>query len=180
MRGTVEGLGTPYPLGSLLPTVYQEDDFAMRLTSSLDELLAPIISTLDCLDAYVDPLLAPLDFLEWLAGWVGIAVDPHWPVDRARIAVAHAVELYRIRGTVAGLRAYAEVLTGGQAEVVDNGGADWSVTPGGDLPGEDTPRLAIRVTVDDPDSVSFGLLDALMAAAKPAHVVHRLEVVGRS
>ncbi|MGW6262344.1 phage tail protein [Streptomyces sp. NPDC055085] len=160
--------------------MYQEDEFAMRLTAVFDELLAPAISTLDCLEAYVDPRLAPLDFLEWLAGWVGIAMDPHWPIDRARIAVAQAVELYQIRGTIAGLQAYAEVLTGGDVEVVDNGGTSWSVTPGADLPGEDTPRLAIRVTVDDPGSVSLGLLDALMAAAKPAHVIHRLEVVGRA
>ncbi|MFG2794559.1 phage tail protein [Streptomyces sp. NPDC048419] len=180
MRGTVDNLSTPYPIGALLPSVYQEDQFAMALTSALDDILAPIICSLDCLEAYIDPLLAPLDFLEWLASWVGITVDPNWPTDRARISVAQAVELFQVRGTVQGLRAYAEVLTGGDVEVADNGGASWSLAPGGNLPGEDTPRLAVRVTVDDPDSVSYGLLNALVAAAKPAHVVHRLDVVGRS
>jgi hypothetical protein len=30
MRGTVPGLGMPYPLGGLLPAVYQEDPFTMQ------------------------------------------------------------------------------------------------------------------------------------------------------
>lgn len=179
MRGTTPGIPTPYPLGTLMPAVYQEDPFTMRWTAGLDDILAPIISTLDCLEAYIDPLVAPTDFLEWLASWVGITLDPKWPLDRSRRAVTQAVELYRMRGTVAGLRAYVEVLTGGEVEVADNGGAAWSTTPGADLPGEDTPRLAVRIRVDDPDSVSTSLLDALVTAAKPAHVIHRLEVTRR-
>jgi phage tail-like protein len=178
MRGTVPGLATPYPLGTLMPGVYQEDAFAMEWLAGLDDVLAPIISTLDCVEAYIDPRLAPMDFLEWLAGWVGITVDQNWPIGRARIAVAKAVHLYRTRGTPEGLREYVEVLTGGQVEVLDNGGAAWSRAPGADLPGEHTPRLAVRVTLDDPDSVSVPALNALIVAAKPAHVVHRLEVVG--
>ncbi|WP_037599827.1 phage tail protein [Streptacidiphilus rugosus] len=178
MRGTVPGLGTPYPLGSLMPAVYQEDPFAMQWLAGLDDVLAPAISSLDCLEAYIDPRLAPMDFLEWLASWVGIIVDRNWPIDRVRIAVSRAVALYRTRGTPDGLRDYVEVLTGGRVEVLDNGGASWSSAPGAELPGEDTPRLAIRVTLDNPDGVSIPALNELVIAAKPAHVVHRLEVVG--
>ncbi|WP_405021647.1 phage tail protein [Kitasatospora sp. NBC_00070] len=148
----------------------------MRWVEGLDEVLAPVISTLDCTEAYIDPLLAPPDFLEWLASWVGITVDPAWPADRARLAVSQAVELYRMRGTIAGLRSYIEALTGGDVEVADNGGVAWAVTPGSSLPGEDTPRLAVRVGLDDSAGISEGLVNALVAAAKPAHVIHRVEV----
>ena len=75
MRGTIPGLGTPHPLGSGLPALYLEDDLAQRLLAALDEVLAPVLCTLDNLDHYLDPSLAPLDFVEWLAGWVGAACE---------------------------------------------------------------------------------------------------------
>ena len=44
MRRDVPGLATPYPLATMLPGVLQEDDFVVRLTTGLDEVLAPAIS----------------------------------------------------------------------------------------------------------------------------------------
>ena len=66
-RGLVAGLDAAHPLGWLLPAMYQEDEFAQRFTGALDTVLAPLVTALDNLDAYVDPALAPPDFLEWLA-----------------------------------------------------------------------------------------------------------------
>uniref|UniRef100_A0AAU1IC27 Phage tail protein I n=2 Tax=unclassified Streptomyces TaxID=2593676 RepID=A0AAU1IC27_9ACTN len=177
MRGSVPGLATPYPLGTLMPAVYQEDPFAMRWLAGLDDVLSPVLSTLDCLAAYFDPHYAPSDFLEWLASWVGITIDSNWPTERARKALACAVELHRTRGTITGLRDYIEILTGGTAEIADNGGVAWATAPDMPMPGEDTPRLAIRVIVPDLEAVNIAVLDDLITAAKPAHVVHRLEVV---
>lgn len=179
MRGTVPGLGTPYPIGSLMPAVYQEDEFTMRWTAGLDDVLAPVISALDCLGAYVDPLLAPADFLPWLAGWFGAVLDENWPPARQRAAIARSAELYRQRGTVAGLRALLEMATGGAVEITDSGGTSWSPVPGSPLPGEDVPRVVVRVTVSDPARVDVAALEELLAAVKPAHVVHELEVLGR-
>ena len=177
MRGTVTGLPTAVPLAAMLPGVYQEDPFTVRFVSGFDDVLAPILSTLDCLAAYLDPALAPEDFLAWLAGWVGLELDERWPVSRRRAAVAQAARMYRMRGTVGGLRDNLEVLTGGDVRIADNGGVAWSVTPGAPLPGEDRPRLAVQVRVADSASVSVSAVDAVVAAAKPAHVVHRVEVV---
>jgi phage tail-like protein len=175
-RGAIEGLRVPYTVGELMPAVYQEDPFAMRLTAGFDEVLAPVLSTLDCLEAYVDPWLTPEDFLDWLAGWVGVVLDENWPLDRRRAVVAHATSLFRNRGTVAGLREIVELFTAGEVQINETGGTAWSSTPGGELPGEPTPRLSVRVWVDDPDSISEKTLDALVTASKPAHVVHRVEV----
>ena len=179
MRGGVDDLATPYPIGTLLPAVFQEDPFAMRLTSGLDDVLAPVISTLDCIGAYVDPLLAPGDFLLWLASWLGTVLDENWPLPRKRAAVARCVDLYRLRGTIPGLRGLLELATEGEVEVLDNGGAAWSTRPGAPLPGQDVPRVAVRVTVADKSTVDIRALEELLADAKPAHVVHRLEVVER-
>jgi hypothetical protein len=112
-----------------------------------------------------------------MAGWVGIELDEGWPIDRRRAVVATAVEMYRLRGTVAGLRANLQVLTGGSVEIADSGGVASSKSPDAPLPGEDSPRLAVRVSVPDPSNVPTDLVEAAVAAAKPAHVVHRVEVV---
>jgi hypothetical protein len=63
-------------------------------------------------------------------------------------------------------------------EIVDSGGTSWSPLPGARLPGEDAPRVAVRVTVSDPAEVDVAALDELLATVKPAHVMHRLEVTG--
>jgi phage tail-like protein len=177
VRGGITGLRSPHPLGPTLPAIYQDDDFAQRMLDALDSVVAPIWSTLDNFDAYLDPWLAPDDFLEWLALWVGIALDESWDEHRRRTIVARAVELYRMRGTAAGLAGQVEIQTGGSVEIVENGATGWSVDPGGELPGSPEPLVVVRVTVPDPRAVDPGRLDALVAAAKPAHVMHRIELV---
>jgi phage tail-like protein len=176
MRGTVE-LAMPYPLASLLPAVLQEDDFAVRWTSGLDDVLACVVSTLDCMAAYLDPLTAPEDFLAWLADWFGIALDEHLPADQRRAAVAGAVPLHRARGTLAGLRDRLELACGCPVEVTDNGAVAWSQTPDSALPGDETPSLSVVVRPAEGQQVGVRVLDELITADKPAHVPHRLEVV---
>ncbi|GAA1942440.1 phage tail protein [Kitasatospora viridis] len=177
MRRAVADLDTPYPIGGLLPAVFQEDRLAMRWTAALDEVLAPVISTLDCLDAYTDPLLAPADFVRWLAGWLGTVLDENWPLERQRAAVAHSVRLYRGRGTVEGLRALIELVTEGRVELAESGGIRWSAAPNTPLPGEDRAWFSVKVAVPDPSAVDVAALEELISAEKPAHVPHRLEVV---
>ncbi|HET9519845.1 MAG TPA: phage tail protein [Candidatus Limnocylindrales bacterium] len=180
MRGTIPGLASPHPLGPALPALYQDDDFAQAMLSALDEVLAPVVNTLDNLDSYFDPHLTPDDFLTWIGSWVGIAIDETWSMERRREVVARAVELYRLRGTAAGLGQQVEIYTGGSVEIVENGGTAWSIDPGGELPGSPKPLLVVRVRVDDPKSIDPLRLDALVAAAKPAHVEHRVEIMKRS
>lgn len=177
MRGTVTGLGTPYPLQALLPAVLQEDSFTRRLVNGTDEVLAPIVSTIDCLEAYLNPLLAPVDFLEWMATWFSEALDENWPAQRRRRFVAAAVEMFRTRGTVAGLHRELELSSGGEVEINESGGVAWSLKPEAPLPGEDIPRLVVRVVVDEVSTMSQASLDAHIKAAKPAHIVHSLEVI---
>jgi len=177
MRGTVDTLATPHPMGPSLPSLYQDDPFALSLVGALDLVLAPVVSTLDNFDSYLDPYLAPDDFVDWLAIWVGVGMDDSWTNERRREAVARAVELYRLRGTAAGLSQQIEIHTGGRVEIIENGGTAWSIDPGGELPGSPKPQVVVRVHVDDPKTVDQGRVEALVAAAKPAHVAHRVEIV---
>lgn len=178
MRCAVPGLGTPYPIGGLMPAVYQEDPAAMCWTAGLDDVLAPVISTLDCLGAYVDPMLAPDDFVSWLGDWFGTVLDENWPSLRRRGAVARSVALYRQSGTVPGLRALVEIVTGGQVEVLDSGDVTWSQEPNTVLPGSPEPSVVVRVTAVPGSSLAAKEIDELVAAAKPAHVAHQVEVIG--
>jgi len=177
MRGTIDGLETPHPLGASMPALYQEDAFAQRLTGAFDTVLAPAIASIDNFAAYLDPGLAPDDFVELLGAWVGVGYDETWPIERRRALVASASELYRLRGTVEGLKAHVAIFTGGDVDVEESGGAGWSPRPGAPLPGSPTLKLHVRVHLDDPSTTSEARLDALVASAKPAHVPHTVEIV---
>lgn len=178
-RGLVPSLATPHMLGDTLPGLFQEDDFTQRFISAFDASLAPIFATLDNLTAYFDPWLAPEDMLEWLAGWFGMALDETWSVDRRRALVAKAFDFYRMRGTSSGLKSQVEVLTGGTVELHETGGIATSTTTGAPLPGSPNFAVLVRVFVEDPSTVNATRLDALVGAAKPAHVTHKVEVVKR-
>ncbi len=179
----------PHPLAESLPGVYRDawiderrrtarEPFGTRFISALDTVLAPVLATLDNLDAYLDADTTPEDVLAWLGEWVAASVDAGWPEDRRRAFVGQAAELYRRRGTAAGLRDHVQIHTGGVVEIVENGASAWSAKPEGKLPGSPEPVVVIRVTVDDPDSIDRTKLEAMVHASKPAHVVHRVEVVG--
>jgi phage tail-like protein len=176
MRALVPGLPTPHPFGPYLPALFQEDRFAVALVSGLDEVLSPLIATLDNLHAYHDPGVAPDDFLAWLGGWVGTELDEEWPEERRRALVRRAVEIYRVRGTAPGLQAHIELVTGGRVEIVETGGVTWSQESGAEIPGQPEPRMTIRVYVDDVSSVDTRALERLVEASKPAHVIHALEI----
>ena len=206
MRGLIEGLETPFPLLATLPAIYQEDPFTARLSVAFDDVLASVILTLDNLDAYVDPALAPRDFVEWLAGWVGFPIGETWPEDRSRELVARAVDLYRWRGTVKGLRDLLTVYMGIEPEIIETGGVSWSTASGGDQPspahtaggkkakgrqrsatkvkpssndaggGAAAAHLTVRVRAPKGTAVDVRQLEALVRAAKPAHVPHTLDV----
>ncbi len=179
-RAAVPGYTTPWPLLQALPALYQDDDLAARLTSVFDDLLAPALGTIDNFTAYLDPATTPEDFLDWLAGWVGVLLDETWPIERRRAFVAVAADLYRNRGTSAGLLMQVRMFTGGEVEIEESGGAAWSATSGGEVPGSSDFHVTVRVKPHGKSKVDATRLDALVCAAKPAHVKHTVEVVSAS
>jgi hypothetical protein len=201
VRGSVDGLASSAPLGPTLPAVFADDDLAQRFVAGLDEVLAPILNVLDCLEAYFTPALAPADFVRWLGGWVGAETDgtesgglpadpartgdPSDPAEageraraeaRLRAAVAAAAHLHRIRGTRAGLAETVRLAFGAEPEITESGGADWSARPLGPFPGEPRPRLHVRLRLPRPTAADTYRLDALVAAARPAHMPYTVQV----
>lgn len=180
MRGTVDGLATPHPLGFLLPALYHDNDIAQRFTAALDVVLAPVLATLDSSDAYVDPRLAPLDFVAWLADWVGVELDASWPEERQRALVARAADLLAWRGTVRGVAEAVAIYAGVVPEILETGATAWTGTPppSGELPGSPAGQVVVRVRVapGEAERIDLARLDRLVEAAKPAHIAHRVEV----
>jgi len=177
MRGLIDDLESPHRLGERLPALYQTDDFAQRLMSAFDAVLAPLLSSLDNRSAYFDPSLAPEDFVEWLAGWLGLRLDENWSVDRRRTLVAEAGDLFRWRGTRRGLAGYVAVYTGEPPDINDSGGVAWSTTPGAALPGTGASGVTVRVRRQADQTIDSRQVEAVVREAIPAHVAFRVEVV---
>ncbi len=107
----IRALRLHYPrfsyLREYLPQVYQQDATSL---SFLDRFLANpegIFTVLEGLIAQVQTLLdvrtVPTDALEWLASWIGLALDPGWSDYQRRLLIAQAPYFFQRRGTTAGL-----------------------------------------------------------------------------
>ncbi len=177
MRGGIDDLNSPYRFVELLPAIFQEDEFIQRWMVGFDSVLSPLASTLDNIEAYFDPGIAPQDFVAYLASWVGVELDETWSDDARRELVRRAVELFKIRGTVEGLRQHVAIYAGVEPEIEESGGCTFSLEANSPLPGEDQPRLVVRVRVPGDSPIDEGRLERLVGAAKPAHIPHHVEVV---
>ena len=176
MRGSIDGLDSSAPIGMMLPAVFAEDDLAQRFVAGLDEVVAPIHSVLDCLDTYFRPSLAPLDFVQWLGGWVGAETDGGEPEALLRAAVAAAAHLHRIRGTRRGLSEAVRLAFGVEPEITESGGASWSAHPLGPFPGTPHPHLPVHLRLPAHTPADPHRLDTLVAAARPAHMPYTVQV----
>jgi phage tail-like protein len=177
------GVVSPHPLEEFLPSIYRRQtapgtEFLPALLEAWDEWLAPVFSTLDNLDAYFDPRLAPADFIDWLGGWVGLRPTQRWPLDHRRARIANAVWLFLWWGTKEGIAHYVSTFTGVPVErvqVIDSGGVDVSLEPNSEISWTAEPRVVVRVAAEG-STIDSQRLDDLVSAAKPAHVLHDVEV----
>lgn len=162
--------------------VLTRKSFTERFLSAFDDVLAPIVSAIDNIEAYIDPYLTPEDFLEWLESWFDITSAATWSAAERRRRIANAVQLFNTWGTLGGIEAQVAAVSGiepERIEVTDSGGVVVSTTPGGPFPGEPVPRVSVRLKVPDPSAIDAERLDAAVARAKPAHVLHDVEVVAK-
>jgi phage tail-like protein len=112
-----------------LPKVFQDDagsaDFLERMLANEEGFYSDLEGRVHDVSVLFDPRGAPPEALDWLAGWVGIVLDPLWagiqgarqeraanlpqgfrlkPYDRRRLFIRYARKLYDRRGTHAGIR----------------------------------------------------------------------------
>lgn len=183
MRGRVDGLASPHPLTETLPSMLREDPVAGSLCESFDDLLAPVLLTLDTFANYLDPATTPDDMIPWLAQWLGLGVNLNVERARRRHELQIAGMLNAMRGTRASIETELENALGMPVKVSDSGGTRWSPGPGGPLPGEPQEMLSIVIHPAAGQEVDLARLDALIRSVKPAHMPHSVRVdpeLGRS
>jgi len=96
-----------------MPELYQEDErsaaFLERFLSVFETSFVDIQSEIDGITQYFDPHGVPSDSLEWLEDWLAADEYREWPESARREYLARAPELYKKRGTRAGLREMIEL-----------------------------------------------------------------------
>lgn len=180
MRAHVPGLHMATSLAHSMPAVFQQDEFTVQFVSAFDDVLAPVLQTLDCVDAYLDPDLTPPDFLPWLAGWVGLAIDENWTEEQTRRLVRSATELFSWQGTVHGVHALVTAWTGlapDAMEIFDSGASTWSGLPWAEPPGDPEPEVVVRLHITREEEPDVVRLRRFVERLSPAEVRVRIELV---
>ena len=170
---------SPQPLIDTMPAVYRGDPMTRLLCEAFDEQLAPVFATLDGLIAYLDPGTTPEDMLDWLAAWIGLTFDGHIDTLRKRELIAVGASMLPWRGTVKSIRAAVNSVFSQEVEIIESGGVSTSTESGAPPDGDELPMLVVRLITDAPNGVDVRRLDAIVAAVKPAHLPHRVEIITR-
>ena len=97
-----------------LPFVYRDnpeaEDFSERFLSLFDAFLENIDNVIERLPALLDTSGVPDAALSWLGRFLDIAMDTAWDAERRRRVLQAAPKLYRMRGTVDGMRTAIHLL----------------------------------------------------------------------
>jgi phage tail-like protein len=131
----VQRIKVYYPRASslqYLPAVYSEDavsrDFLDRFLSIFDTIRGGIADQITDMACYFDPAATPadgagpgdVDFLSWLASWLDLTLDRHWPEEKRRQLLQQAHRLYALRGTPQGLRLHIQLYSGVEPHILEH------------------------------------------------------------
>jgi phage tail-like protein len=108
----ISALRVYYPrfsyLNNYLPAIYRDDEqsafFLDRFLSNFEGFYTAIEDRIAAAQMLFDVRSVPADALEWLADWLGAALDPAWSEDKRRLFISRAVDFFQYRGTRRGLR----------------------------------------------------------------------------
>ena len=91
-----------------LPAIYRADadaaEFTARFLGLFDASIADLDSEIERAPALLDAGGVPDAVLPWLGSFLGLVFDPGWDTTRRRSVLQALPELYRLRGTLAGLK----------------------------------------------------------------------------
>lgn len=123
----LRGVKVEYPghdlLSKLPRTLWREPaarDFLLHYLMPIAAILDEWASVSDQRQRLLDARIAPSEALPWLAGFVGLVLDPCWPQQVQRQMVLEAAALFRTRGTLASLRRMIEILTGSEVIIIEH------------------------------------------------------------
>lgn len=159
-----------------LPAILREDPMLAAIVRAFEAVLVGAVERpLTGLHRYFTPgpgladgERAPAEFLPWLAGWLGLSLRPEWNDQTRRRFMGAALELYRLRGTRAGVRLALELYLGDPAAVRVH---EFTAPP---------HFFQVVLSARTSDPVALARTDrcvrALLDQTKPAHTVYGLQI----
>lgn len=178
-RMAIPGAVSPFPLADHVPALLADDPMVVAFLSALDEVWAPIISTLDCFDAYLDPRLAPPDMVAYLGSWILAMIDQAQGEEQLREDVAMSHRTVATVGTTTVLHERLVPREAERVDVHDTGGIHTSIVPTDPRqwtsPGDATVVIDIFGPRDSSDQ-GAERLRRLIRELVPAHVPVRVQI----
>jgi phage tail-like protein len=156
-----------------LPAIFARDPYLGKFLKPFEEVLTGYNRLLADVDRYFSPQLTDPEFLPWLATWMALVLDEEWDEADRRRLIGEAVELYRWRGTVTGLKRYLEIYTGLVPEIREwrwPGGMQIGVASriGGTMPADAAWTKITRMVRDKPlVYYHYYIIDTVAAAGHP-------------
>jgi phage tail-like protein len=105
-----------------LPRVMAEDPVLRGFVTALEEVAGTVRDRVDSIEHHVDTGLAAPEMLQFLAGWLGVELEPTDPPEYKRSLVREVGQLLGWRGTRHGIEGLLEAATGSRVTVIDGGG----------------------------------------------------------
>jgi phage tail-like protein len=158
-----------------LPMGMLDDELLVRFASIFQEVATSIVEGADNIPNVVDPTVAPVPALSWLASWLGVTwIEPSLPADVQRRLVRECGRALAWRGTRQGLEILLRAVTGADVVVEESGSMRHGIEPGTGAPSP-TVRVAVQSTgwMSDDDFVE------LVTDEVPANVRCDIVVDGR-
>ena len=179
------------PAINYLPGIYQDADeenadFLQRFLLITAHLTSGIEENLEFVHELFDPRITNEKWLPWLASWLAMPLLEGWDEDKRREIMQRTPELYRLRGTAAGLKLALRLFADVKAEIHEG---EWPypglVVGKSSTIGQDTvlsPPVFISqcFTVELPDKKTeisrerLRTVQALVETEKPAHAHYAL------
>jgi phage tail-like protein len=171
-----------------LPVPFHEDPessaFLDRFLGYFDVVFAEIVARHATSSALFEPAAVPRGpFLEWLASWFDITFLPEWPEATRRAMIAQAITMFRRRGTIAGLRQMVQWHTGlsePMPAIIEHFRVTAPISVAGSPLTPSAPAHTFTIVLPAKaatDATSLERLQAVIAAAIPAHTRYELRLV---
>ncbi|HEU5110194.1 MAG TPA: phage tail protein, partial [Micromonosporaceae bacterium] len=146
-RYETTGPAIPGPPGggwlvSQLPRAMVADPVLRGFATAFEDVADTLRSRVDGIEHQVDTGLATPEMLQFIASWLGLALEPTDPPEYQRALVRQVGRLLGWRGTRHGIEGLLEAATGSRVTVTDGGGIFGREDP---VP---PPNYVVTVTLD--------------------------------